>query len=305
MPGEAGVGLEGGGGDALRDGGDLLAGGAFGRGGSGVVDVVDVAAGAVAHDADEGGFSGVTGVGGVEARGEFAGEGGEVVGGDRGQAADVVQAVVGEHGERAAVGFGAGGEERDIGVHGAGGPSDLGVFVSGIHPRAVGGDFEGISVGFARFDEPAAIEDLIGVGGVAEGDLGGFEIGVGADDAFGDARGEISEVDGVGVALKNGCERRARVRMRGADEEMRGGNTGGAGGDRLGGLANFTRDHARIDDTEDEGGGAALQREAARVHRIGDGAGERALHAAVDRGGELGRGGGDVLREGAGADGGG
>ena len=82
MPGETGVGGERGVGDAAGDGGDLLAGGAFGRGGGGVVDVVDVAAGAVAHEADEGGFASVAGVGGGEARGEFAGEGGEVVGGN-------------------------------------------------------------------------------------------------------------------------------------------------------------------------------------------------------------------------------
>ena len=90
--------------------------------------------------------------------------------------------------------------------------------------------------------------------------------------------------------------------MRGADEEMRGGNAGGAGSDRFGGLANLTRDHARIDDTEDERGSAALQCEAARVHGVGDGFGEGALHAAVDGGGELGGEGRDVLREGAGAE---
>ena len=205
----------------------------------------------------------------------------------------------------AAVGGGAGGEEGDVGVDGTGGRGDFGVFVSGIHPRAVGGDVEGVFVGGAGLHEPAAVEDLVGVGGVAEGDFSGFEVGVGADHTLGDARGEIGEVDGIGVALKNGRERGAAVRVRGADQQVRGRDAGGAGGDGFGGFAELARDHARIDDAEDQGGGAALQREAARVHGIGDGAGEGALHAAVDGRGELSGEGRDVLGESAGAERGG
>jgi hypothetical protein len=131
------------------------------------------------------------------------------------------------------------------------------------------------------------------------------EVGVGADNAFRDTSGEVGEIDGVGVALENGREGRAGVGVGRADEEVGGGDAGGAGGDGFGGFANLARDHACIDDTKDEGGGAALQGEAAGVHGIGDGAGERALHAAVDGRGELRGEGRDVLGEGAGAERGG